>query len=310
MREVRQRSVRAKLARVPLVLAIGCMACSPFEGGSADPETEGATENEWVVFTSARSGNGDLYAVDIETGSLSLVVGTEMGEGAARFDPARRRIVHHRFRDDRAILVANGVELFDDPNGDVAPQWSIEGRIVYALEADAAADLFVADALGEDAIQLTRTTQIERYPAWSPDGQRVVYARRLEEGWDLHAIDVATGRETRLTFNNRYVGHPSWSPDGTRIAFDTMVDDHTDIAVLDLESGAVDRLTSRAGNDLSPAWSADGTRIAFAGDPDGAGNWDVWVADVGDRSLSRLTEAPGFDGGPVFVPGRIVRGTR
>jgi TolB protein len=230
-----------------------------------------------------------------------MVLGTEAAEGTVRYDPARTRLVYHRFSDSGAMLMSGSRALFEDPNGDVAPAWSTRGEVVYVAERDGRADLFVADSLGGSVRRLTSDPEVERYPAWSPDGSRVVYAKRIEGGWDLFAMDVAERSEERLTFDGVYVGHPAWSPDGSRIAFDTFRGGQTEIAVLDLEGMDVTDLTSRPGNDLVPNWSADGGRIAFGAEVE-PGNWDVWIVDTTTLALTRLTSDSAADGGPVFVP--------
>jgi Tol biopolymer transport system component len=265
---------------------------------------------EWVVFSSARSGEGDVYAVDPASGETVLVVGTAAPEGTVRYDSARHRIVYHRYEENRTVLMSGGDELFVDPNGDVAPAWSPDGKwIVYAAERGGQVDLFRASPDGSGEHRLTHDAFVDRYPAWSPDGARIVYARRLESGWDLHLFTPNEGAPVieRLTEGGGYAGHPAWSPDGRRIAFDILVDGQAEIAMIDASGGEVTLLTRRAGNDLVPAWSGDGRRIVFSGDPGNAGNWDVWMLDIESRDVVRLTTHEGYDGGGVFVPASVIR---
>ena len=274
-------------------------------GTSPGEATEPA---EWVVFGSGRSGDGDILAVNPETGRIRPLVTTPAPEGAVRWDPARRRIVHHRFDADAAVLVSGGRDLFVDPNGDVAPAWSPDGNVVYALEADGAGDLWVADSLGENPRRLTADAAVERYPSWSPGGDRIVYAKRLEAGWDLFVLTLETGEEERITADGAYVGHPAWSPDGRWIAYDTFFGDQTEIVVRDLETGDARRVTNRERNDLIPSWSCDGSRLVFGWETE-PGNFDVWMAELESGELVRLTSDPGPDGGPIFVPAEALSGS-
>ena len=287
----------ARLARCTAIVATILLAftlhAAPLHG----------QEGAWLVFSSQRSGDGDIYGLNLETRELRVVEGTAAPEGAVRYDPLRDRLVYHRYSDSGAILVAGGgATLFVDPNGDVAPAWSSRGEIVYEASADGQSDLFVADSLGRNPRRLTRDAAVERYPSWSPDGRRVVYAKRVDSAWDLYAIDLSSGTEDRLTFDRTYVGHPSWSPDGRWIAFDTLRDGQAEIALLSLADGSIRLLTERPGNDLIPSWSPDGSAVAFGGEGD-SGNWDVWLYDLATGRLERLTDDPASDGGPVFVPG-------
>lgn len=237
------------------------------------------------------------------------MAGTAAPEGTVRYDPSKQRIVYHRYEEEpaRAIVVADGQDLFEDPNGDVAPVWSSAGdQVAYVASRDGTEHIYLANGGGAGERQLTDAEATDRYPSWSPDGTSIVFARRLETGWELFTLDTVSGEERQLTNRETYVGHPAWSPDGGKIVFDTFFDQQAEIAMLDLATGEITRLTNRAGNDLIPAWSADGRHVAFGGEPDNAGNWDIWMVDVETLALERLTTDQAYDGGPVFVPGHVI----
>lgn len=257
-------------------------------------------EEEWLVFASQRSGNGDILATNLVTGETVEVAATEAAEGTPRYDRARDRIIHHRFDEDSAMLVANGEDLFVDPNGDVAPVWSPNGDImIYAAPTETGESLFLKPVGVEQLFQISGGPFTDRYPAFDPTGTKVVFARNDGEGSDLYISDIVNRTQSRLTYNNTYVGHPVWSNDGSQIAVDMMIDGQTDIAIIDVESRAVTRLTEREGNDLIPTWSGNDGLIAFGGDVDG--NWEIFTVDVETREISQITDSEGADGGPVFV---------
>ena len=277
---------------------------------SLDASGGAHSESSWIVFQSARSGQGDLYAVDPASGETKRIFGTDLGEGGVRYDAARGRLVHQRFEEDpEQVVLATGADaLFVDPNGDTPPSWSPKGgRIVYVASRGGQEDLYLADADGTHEVQLTNDAEVDRYPVWSPDGRHVAFARKAETGWDVFKMSPdPSATPVRLTQLGEYVGHLDWSPDGSQIAFDRLYDGQTEIAVLDLESGEIRRLTERAGNDMVPAWSPDGAQIAFAGEPEGSGNWDLWTVDVSTLEISRLTTEEGYDGRPVYVPASVL----
>lgn len=297
-----------------LLAACGGSAPEPPASNSTDELAEAvepaSTEGGWIVFQSARSGQGDFYAVEPATGETKFVFGTELGEGGIRYDAARGRLVHQRFEEipERVMLATGEDDLFEDPNGDTPPSWSPTGEwIVYAAPRDGFEDLYLAQPDGSGEIQLTDDAEVDRYPVWSPDGQRIAFARRAESGWDVFTISAEEGATPeRLTELGEYVGHLAWSPDGAKIAFDRLYDGQAEIAVLQIESGEIRRLTDRAGNDMVPAWSPDGRFIAFAGEPAGSGNWDLWTVDVESLEINRLTTEEGYDGRPVYVPAPVL----
>ena len=309
-----------------LLLMVGCASSEPdqeaeqvsSEASSSDAGTAGSSEEApWVVFSSGRSGNGDLYAVRPDSADgepeIRKVAGTEAPEGTVRYDAYQGRLVYQRHHDadgDQpafAMLVSDGQDLFVDPNGDAAPVWSpTTGQIAYVARQDDNEDLFIAEADGSSPRALTQDAEVDRYPAWSPDGATLVFARRLETGWDLHTLAVSEASEgpKRLTEDGQYVGHPAWSPDGQKIAYDTLIDGQGEIMVIDLETGVQSRITDRPGNDLVPAWSLDSSSLAYGAETDG--NWDVWFVDLETLETQRLTTDEAYDGGVVIVPASVL----
>ncbi len=298
---------RLSVGRLLNMLAAATIAMAIVPVDSVAQSGDGT--HEWVVFTSGRSGSGDVFALDPGTGETIVLASTPMPEGGVRYDIANKRVVYQRYERGRTLLVAGDGVLFEDPGADAAPEWSPDGwRIVYSDDRDGKEDLFVARPDATGARQLTNDSAPDRYPAWSPDSSTIVFSRREESGWDLFTLDIGNGEATprRLTERGVFVGHPAWSPDGGSIAFDMRYEDQMEIAVFDLSSKEIRRMTDRPGDDLAPSWSSDGSRIVFAGQPDSTRNWDVWMVDVETLELERLTEDPAYDGGPVFVPGAVL----
>ena len=64
-------------------------------------------------------------------------------------------------------------------------------------------------------------------------------------------------------------------------------------------------LTTHRANDLRPRWSPDGTRVAFHSDLEGAN--DVYVVNADGTNLRRITDHPGEDFDPAWMPdGRLL----
>jgi TolB protein len=60
------------------------------------------------------------------------------------------------------------------------------------------------------------------------------------------------------------------------------------------------RLTSGPWDDISPALSPADNRLAFASNREG--EWHIYVWDLGDGSISQLTQDPGFKASPTWSP--------
>lgn len=84
-------------------------------------------------------------------------------------------------------------------------------------------ELFIMNANGSSAIQLTNYKHICTQPSWSPDGERLAFASTHEHKLEIYVMDTITGDITQLTNARAEVGgtasDPNWSPDGEKIAY-------------------------------------------------------------------------------------------
>ena len=161
-------------------------------------------DGRWVVFTSERSGNPDLYVLDLEgdAGPRPLVEGPAM-EDAAAISPDGRRLLFVGTRDGNADVFAipfrpedqpaagEAVNLTRHAAGDYNPAFSPDGaRILFSSSRDTtvatstgagppatylASELYVMQADGSDVRRITHHESWDGAPAWTPDGREVVF---------------------------------------------------------------------------------------------------------------------------------------
>ena len=88
-----------------------------------------------------------------------------------------------------------------------------------------ALDLYVADADGQNARQVTRLPGANWAPFFHPSGEQVLFASNhhtLAEGgreFDLFLVDLDGENLERVTFSGTFDAFPMFSPDGTKLVF-------------------------------------------------------------------------------------------
>ncbi len=149
------------------------------EGISVSPD------GRWLLYDSNRSGNQDIYRLDLSDGSPE--------------------------------------QLTTHPADDFLPAWSPNGReIVFYSFRHGSRDIHVMNANGSALQRLTDHPAQERYPDWSPDGNSIVY--QYDEGGTAQLRIMSRkgassewGLPRQLTVDGG--AHPKWSPDGRWIAY-------------------------------------------------------------------------------------------
>lgn len=145
------------------------------------------------------------------------------------------------------------------------------------------------------------TAEPGRYgePAWSPDGSRL--ALTLTVGTRTSRIATMNGDGSGLTeFTHcdppECLGDtsPAWAPDGSRIAWarvsgaGAVIPESIFVQGGEPPTLALPGLASVGGL----TWAPDGTSIAFAAREEGRQGFSIYVANVGDGAVTRLTDCP------------------
>jgi len=195
------------------------------------------------------------------------------------------------------------------------PAWSPDGKRLAVVVLDR---IWLTQADGREAVELTKAAGSEREPAWSSDGRRIAFAADRGEGFDLFVVGTRGGAPERVLMLDGDERWPSWTPDGRLVfAHRALGTPQWDLFLIDPEASEDDRiplrLTQSLDDEIQPRVSPDGQRVAFAsnrGNEDG--DFDLWIMRLLGRSAPdegggrgpavRFTRTPGFDGYPTWSP--------
>ncbi len=178
------------------------------------------------------------------------------------------------------------------------PTFSPDGKsILYTSEVDGNYEIYVMNADGTDARNLTNNPADDTDGVFSPDGSKIAFISTRdshpESGLyvsEIYLMDADGEHQQRLTNLGFRSNGITWSPDGQRIVFQSGMDVTGGLYSVDVASGQVTRLTSNI-FDGDPAFSPDGSHIAF--DSYRNGDTDLFIVDSNGKNERQITKTPG-----------------
>ena len=95
--------------------------------------------------------------------------------------------------------------------------------------------------------RLTRHEANDRYPAWSPDGERIAFESDRDGNFEIYVMSADGKYKHNLTQNPGDDAAPSWSPDGKKILFHSnRYEDQEEIYVMHADGSNTVRMTQGA----------------------------------------------------------------
>jgi Tol biopolymer transport system component len=99
-----------------------------------------------------------------------------------------------------------------DPSFDGDPAWSSDGiRIAFASHRDGNWEVYVMNADGSAATNISNRPTRDESPAWSPDGSRVAFVSDRDGNAEIYIMNVDGSGPIHLTNNPAIDLAPAWS---------------------------------------------------------------------------------------------------
>ncbi|MCW5878666.1 MAG: PD40 domain-containing protein [Anaerolineales bacterium] len=178
-----------------------------------------------LAFTSNRSGNWDLYVMELSSGQTSRLSDDAAHDGNPSWSPGGDWLAYeHDLGGNLEIFMrpldasVDPVPLSNHAAADFEPAWRPgEQQIAFVSARSGLAQLWLLDLEQSGAQRFQRiaaSPRAQAVPAWSPDGRWLAWSEQEDLTWTVYVLDMANpGTVRRLG-----AGHnPQWSPSGEAV---------------------------------------------------------------------------------------------
>lgn len=171
-----------------------------------DAEGTLSPDGKKMIYCSDKDGDLDLYVMDLKTGKEKRVTNTLGYDGGAWFSPDGKKIVWRASRPTTDAKIKEYKELLKA--GMVAPTHM---------------EVYVANADGSDAKQITFLEQANWAPNFTPDGKHIIFCSNHEYKrgfpFNMYLTDINGKGLEKISRDRGFDAFPMFSPDGKKIIF-------------------------------------------------------------------------------------------
>jgi TolB protein len=212
-------------------------------------------DGQTIYFVSNQTGRFEIYSINVDGNGLQRLTNGIGTLAAPELSPNGEKILFASSGSGLWIMNNDGSNphaiTFKD---DIDPTWSPDGSMIaFASLRSGSRQLFVANANGKKADQVTNLKDMGGRSSWSPDGTKLAFYRGPNGNHDIYIINIDGSGLQRLTHGGDNLG-PSWSPDGNWVAFTSFRDGNNEIYIVHPDGKGETRLTNNPTSDWQPRW--------------------------------------------------------
>ncbi|HUP11431.1 MAG TPA: hypothetical protein VM187_04450, partial [Niastella sp.] len=164
-----------------------------------DAEATLSPDGKKMIYTSVKDGDIELYIMDLQTGKEKRITHTPGYDGGAWFSPDGNKIIWRASRPQTPEAVQSYKDL-----------------LAENLVAPTQMEIFVADADGRNAHQVTNLGQANWAPAFMPDSKHIIFASNHEyKGgfpFNLYTINEDGSTLQKISRDKGFDAFPMFSP--------------------------------------------------------------------------------------------------
>lgn len=170
-----------------------------------DAEATLSPDGKTIVFTSVRSGDLEIFTMDLDGGNVRQLTDTPGYDGGPFFSPCGKKIVYRASRPE-------GKQLED-----------YQGLLARGLVRPGQLEIYVMNVDGSDQQRITDLGCGTFAPFFHPSGQKILFSTNYPDPrgreFDLWMVNVDGSSLEQVTFSEGFDGFPMFSPDGKQLVF-------------------------------------------------------------------------------------------
>jgi Tol biopolymer transport system component len=176
------------------------------DNGAYNAEGTLSPDGSTIIFTSTKDGDIELYTMNVDGSNVRRLTHRVGYDGGAFFSPDGSKIIWRAGYPATAADSADYLSLLSQ-------------RLVRPSRVE----LWISDADGSNARQVTRLGGANFAPFFHPDGQRVIFSSNYENprsrNFDLYLIQLDGTGLRKITSHGDFDGFPVFSPDGRKLVW-------------------------------------------------------------------------------------------
>lgn len=171
-----------------------------------DAEATLSPDGRKMLYTSTKDGDIDMYVMDLKTGKEIKVTNLLGYDGGGWFSPDGKKLIWRASRPKTEAEIKEYKEL-----------------LAQGLVAPTNMEVWVANADGTNAKQVSSFGQANWAPAYMPDNKRIIFASNHEYKrgfpFNLYTMNEGGTNLAKVSRDKGFDAFPMFSPDGKKIVF-------------------------------------------------------------------------------------------